>query len=58
MFHNFLELLAFIVVLFCVAFAAWNSPLSGVPVDMSLAAHSHMTLALSLVSLYIVKEVF
>lgn len=48
---NIIEVFLFILVLSCDLFAGWNSPFSGVPVNQSLMAHSHMALALSILIL-------
>lgn len=48
---NIIEVFLFILVLSCDLFAGWNSPFSGVPVNQSLMAHSHMALAVSILIL-------
>ena len=48
---DMIEVILFVLVLSCDLFAGWNSPFSGVPVNQSMMAHSHMALAVSILIL-------
>lgn len=48
---NVIEVILFVLVLSCDLFAGWNSPLSGIPVNQSMMAHSHMAFAVSILLL-------
>ena len=48
---NVIEVILFMLVLSCDLFAGWNSPFSGIPVNQSMMAHSHMAFAVSILLL-------